>query len=55
MGGSHSVRMTHKLDDTCLEVVNVSVRGWRISEKAGEEKAKELSEISHSVMKSEPR
>jgi hypothetical protein len=45
MGGSHSVRMTHELDDTCLEVVNVSVRGWRISEKAGEEKAKELSEI----------
>jgi hypothetical protein len=45
MGGSHSIRMTHELDDTCLEVVNILVRGWRISEKAVEEKVKEVSEI----------
>ncbi len=31
MGGSHSARMTDELDDTCLEVVDISVRGWRIT------------------------
>jgi hypothetical protein len=45
MGGSHSARMTDELDDTCLEVVDILVRGWRISEKAVEEKVRELSEI----------
>jgi hypothetical protein len=45
MGGSHSSRMTDELDDTCLEVVDISVRGWRISEKAVEEKVKQLTEI----------
>ncbi len=45
MGGSHSARMTNELDNTCLEVVDISVRGWKISEKAVEEKVKELSEI----------
>jgi hypothetical protein len=37
--------MTDELDDTCLEVVDISVRGWKISEKAVEEKVKELTEI----------
>jgi hypothetical protein len=31
MGGSHSARMTDELDDTCQEVVDISVRGWRIT------------------------
>jgi hypothetical protein len=45
MGGGHSSRMTDELDDTCLEVVDISVKGWRISEKAVEDKVKELTEI----------
>jgi hypothetical protein len=45
MGGSHSSRMTDELDDACLEVVDISVRGWKISEKTVEEKVKELTEI----------
>ncbi len=45
MGGSHSSRMTDELDDTCLEVVDISVRGWKISEKSVDEKVKELTEI----------
>jgi hypothetical protein len=42
---SHSSRMTDELDDTCLEVVDISVRGWKISEKSVDEKVKELTEI----------
>jgi hypothetical protein len=45
VGGSHSSRLTDNLDDTCLEVMDISVRGWRLSETAVEEKARELSEI----------
>jgi hypothetical protein len=45
VGASHSSRMTDELDDTCLEVVDISVRGWRLSEKTVEEKVKELTEI----------
>ena len=45
VGASHSSRMTDELDDTCLEVVDISVRGWRISEKSVDEKVKELTEI----------
>jgi hypothetical protein len=45
MGGSHSSRMTDELDDTCLEVVDISARGWKISEKSVDEKVKELTEI----------
>jgi hypothetical protein len=45
MGGSRSSRMTDELDDTCLEVVDISVRGWKISEKSVDEKVKELTEI----------
>jgi hypothetical protein len=45
MGGSHSSRMTDELDDTCLEVVDILVRGWKISEKSVDEKVRELTEI----------
>jgi hypothetical protein len=45
VGGSHSSRLTDELDETCLEVMDISVRGWRLSEAAVEEKARELSEI----------
>ncbi len=43
--GSHSAKMTDALDDTCLEVVDISVRGWRITNEAVEDKVKQLSEI----------
>ncbi len=32
MGESHSSRLTDKLDDTCLEVMDISHRGWRLTE-----------------------
>ncbi len=44
MGGSHSSRVTDELDETCLEVMAISVRGWRLSEEAVEDKVKELTE-----------
>ncbi len=49
VGGSHSSRLTDELDDTCLEVMDISIRGWRLSEAAVEEKARELSEIVSST------
>jgi hypothetical protein len=45
MGGSHSSRVTDELDETCLEVMAISVRGWRLSEEAVEDKVKELTVI----------
>jgi hypothetical protein len=45
VGGSHSSRLTDELDEMCLEVMDISVRGWRVSETAVEEKSRELSEI----------
>jgi hypothetical protein len=38
-GGSHTSRMTDELDETCLQVMDISRRGWRLTEKAVEEKA----------------
>jgi hypothetical protein len=38
--------MTDELDETCLEVMDISVRGWRVTEaRVMEENAKELAEI----------
>ncbi len=45
VGGSHSSRLTDELDETCLEVMDITVRGWRVTESSIEEKAKELAEI----------
>jgi hypothetical protein len=45
VGGSHSSRLTDELDDTCLDVTDISVRGWRLTEAAVEEKARELKEL----------
>jgi hypothetical protein len=45
VGGSHSTRLADELDETCLEVMDLSVRGWRLSEASVEEKAKELTEV----------
>jgi hypothetical protein len=45
VGGSHSSRLTEELDETCLEVMDITVRGWRVTESSVEEKAKELAEI----------
>jgi hypothetical protein len=45
MGGSHCARMVDELDETCLDVVDISVRGWRISDSAVDEKVRELTEI----------
>ncbi len=45
MGGSHSSRLTDELDDTCLDVTDISVRGWRLTEENVEEKVRELKEI----------
>ncbi len=42
MGGSHSSRVKDELDETCLEVMAISVGGWRLSEEAVEDKVKEL-------------
>jgi hypothetical protein len=44
-GGSHTSRMTDELDETCLQVMDISWRGWRLTEKAVEEKAAELKEL----------
>ncbi len=45
MGGSHSSRLTDELDETCLDVTDISVRGWKLTDEAVEEKVKELKEI----------
>ncbi len=45
VGGSHSFRLADELDETCLEVLDISVRGWRVTETSVKEKAKELAEI----------
>jgi hypothetical protein len=44
MGGSHCARMVDQ-DETCLDVVDISVRGWRITDSSVEEKVRELTEI----------
>jgi hypothetical protein len=45
VGGSHGSRLTDELDDTCLEVTDLSVRGWRLTEANVEEKVRELKEV----------
>ncbi len=45
IGGSHSSRLTDELDDTCLDVTDISVRGWKLTEENVEEKVRELKEI----------
>ncbi len=40
MGGSHSSRLTDELDDTCLEVMDISRRGWRLTEENVDEKSR---------------
>ncbi len=47
VGGSHSSRLMDELDETCLEVMDISVRGW--TEASVEEKLKELAEIVSST------
>jgi hypothetical protein len=37
MGGSHSSRLTDELDDTCLDVTDISVCGWKLTDKSVEE------------------
>jgi hypothetical protein len=49
MVGSHSSRLMDELDDTCLDVTDISVRGWKLTEAAVEEKVRELKEIVSSV------
>jgi hypothetical protein len=49
MDGSHSSRLTDELDNTCLDVTDISVRGWKLTEAAVEEKVRELKEIVVSV------
>jgi hypothetical protein len=49
MGGSHSSRLTDELDDTSLDVTDISVRGWKLTDEAVEEKICELKEIVASV------
>jgi hypothetical protein len=44
-GGSHTSRMTNELDDTCLQVKDISRRGWRLSEETVEEKVEKLKEF----------
>jgi hypothetical protein len=45
MGGSHSSRLTDELDDTCLDVTDISVRGWKLTDKSVEENVREWKEI----------
>ena len=33
VGGSHSSRLTDELDNTCLDVTDISRRGWRLTEE----------------------
>ncbi len=51
VGGSHSSRLTDELDDTCLDVTDISVRGWKLTEAAVEEKVCELKELVASTDK----
>jgi hypothetical protein len=51
MGGSHSSRLTDELDDTCLEVMDISRRGWRLTEENVDEKVKELKELLEHIDK----
>ncbi len=54
MGGSHCARMVDELDETCLDVVDISVRGWRLTDSAVDEKVRELTEIVSRRMRSAP-
>jgi hypothetical protein len=45
VGGSHSSRLIDEIDETCLEVMDITVPGWRVTESNVNEKAKELAEI----------
>ncbi len=45
VGGSHSSRLIDEIDETCLEVMDITVPGWRVTESNVDEKAKELAEI----------
>jgi len=45
VGGSHSSRLTDELEETCLEVMDISVRGWRLTDASVKEKAKDLADI----------
>jgi hypothetical protein len=40
-----SSRLKDELDDTCLDVTDISVRGWKLKEGNVEEKVRELKEI----------
>jgi hypothetical protein len=45
MGGGHSSRLTDELDDICPEVMDISRRGWRLTEENVDKKVKELKEL----------
>jgi hypothetical protein len=45
VGGSHSSRLTDELDNTCLDVTDISRSGWRLTEENVGEKVKELREV----------
>ncbi len=49
LGGSHSSRLTDELDDTCMEFMDISRRGWRLTEETVDKKVKELSEFLEST------
>ena len=49
VGGSHSSRLIDEIDETCLEVMDITVPGWRVTESNVNEKAKELAEIVSST------
>jgi hypothetical protein len=55
MGGSHSSRLRDELDDTCLEVMDISRRGWRLTEENVDEKVKELTKLLEHTVRREPR
>jgi hypothetical protein len=45
MGGSHISRLTDELDDMCLKVTDISVKGWKLTDEAVEEKVQELRRL----------
>jgi hypothetical protein len=45
MGGSHSSRLTDELHETCLDITDISVHGWKLTDESVEEKVRELKEI----------
>jgi hypothetical protein len=49
MGGSHCARMTDELDETCLDVVDISVRGWKISDSLRRRKGERVDGNSVSI------